>query len=195
MTVRDTHSKALDNLRVEDRILWDAVRLSTIPLRAANYKNAKRDKNQIQENSQYNYNSEILKSYINTGSEPQSVTSEVTSLEIYPFDRPTHKKISKGRIQIDGRVDLHGLIQSEAYSLLLHFLQSACYRGLRHVLVITGKGTSPGSEGALRHSVPRWLATPPFRQLVASFDDAARHHGGVGALYLRLRRKNSGIYL
>ena len=96
MTVRDMHSKALDNLRVEDRILWDAVRRSAIPLRAANYKNTKRDKSQTQENSQYNYNSEILKSYINTGSEPQSVTSEATSLEIYPFDRPTHKKYQKG---------------------------------------------------------------------------------------------------
>jgi DNA-nicking Smr family endonuclease len=41
----------------------------------------------------------------------------------------------------------------------------------------------------LKRAVPGWLATAPFRGLVSSHDHAARHHGGAGALYVRLRRR------
>jgi len=104
------------------------------------------------------------------------------------LDRPTRHKIARGRLTLDARLDLHGLTQHEAYNLLLHFVRSAQARGLRHVLVITGKGTSSGSDGVLRHAVPHWLATAPFRLYVSAMEDAARNHGGRGALYIRLRR-------
>jgi DNA-nicking Smr family endonuclease len=105
------------------------------------------------------------------------------------LDRPTLEKLSKGRLPIEGRVDLHGMSQGEAHSLLLSFLQRAHAGGVRYVLVITGKGSSSGSEGVLRRAVPSWLTTPPFRPLVSSHDFAARQHGGAGALYVRLRKQ------
>jgi DNA-nicking Smr family endonuclease len=104
------------------------------------------------------------------------------------LDEPTLDKLSKGRLPIEGRVDLHGLTQDEAYSLLFSFLHRAHAGGIRYVLVITGKGSSSGGDGVLRRSVPVWLSTPAFRHLVSSHDHAARHHGGSGALYVRLRR-------
>ena len=57
------------------------------------------------------------------------------------------------------------------------------------VLVVTGKGSSSKGDGVLRRVVPEWLATPAFRSVVSSHDGAARHHGGGGALYIRLRRQ------
>lgn len=108
---------------------------------------------------------------------------------IYPLDPPTKIKLSKGRLPIEGRVDLHGMTQSEAHALLHSFLFRAHLQGMRHVLVITGKGASFGSEGVLRRAVPQWLATPSFRNLVSSYDAAARRHGGSGAIYVRLRRQ------
>ena len=110
----------------------------------------------------------------------------------HPFDAPTRNKLSKGRLQIDGRVDLHGMTQGEAHMLLLSFLHRAWAQGLRYVLVITGKGSSLGSDGVLRRAVPGWLATPSFRMMVSSYDSAARQHGGAGALYVRLRRRSGG---
>lgn len=107
---------------------------------------------------------------------------------LYALDVPTHDKLSKGRLPIEGRVDLHGLTQSEAYSLLYTFLSRAHAGGVRYVLVITGKGASSGGDGVLRRAVPAWLSTPAFRHLVSSHDHAARQHGGGGALYVRLRR-------
>jgi DNA-nicking Smr family endonuclease len=106
------------------------------------------------------------------------------------FDPQTRDKLAKGRLQIDARVDLHGMTQGEAHGLLLSFLHRAYAGGLRYVLVITGKGASFGSEGVLKRAVPAWLATPPFHGLVGSHDSAARQHGGAGAIYVRLRRHN-----
>ncbi len=105
------------------------------------------------------------------------------------IDRPTLDKLAKGRLPIEGRVDLHGMSQDEAYFLLHSFLQRAHAGGLRFVLVITGKGSSSGGDGVLRRAVPGWLATAPFRILVSSHEEAARNHGGGGALYVRLRRQ------
>ncbi|WP_187968963.1 Smr/MutS family protein [Aquibium microcysteis] len=105
------------------------------------------------------------------------------------LDRPTRDKLAKGRLQIEARVDLHGMTQGEAHSLLLGFLRKAYAMGIRHVLIITGKGSSMGSDGVLRKAVPAWFATPSFRPLVGSYEAAARHHGGGGALYVRLRRQ------
>src|SRR5579859_3302756 len=73
------------------------------------------------------------------------------------LDDQTLHKLKKGRLPIEGRVDLHGMTQDEAYSLLLTFLNRAHAGGIRYVLVITGKGSSSGGDGILRRSVPAWL--------------------------------------
>lgn len=110
----------------------------------------------------------------------------------HKFDVQTRDKISKGRLPLEGRVDLHGMTQEEAYSLLMSFLRRAHDGGVRYVLVITGKGSSSRGDGVLRKSLPSWLKTQPFRHLVSGIDEAARHHGGGGAFYVRLRRRDSG---
>ena len=107
----------------------------------------------------------------------------------HPIEKPVIRKLARGRLPIDGRIDLHGLTQSEAHNLLFGFLARAHERGLRHVLVITGKGSSRGSEGVLKRIVPDWLSKPEFRFLISGYEDAARSHGGEGALYIRLRRE------
>lgn len=107
----------------------------------------------------------------------------------HPLEKPTKRKIAKGRLPLEARIDLHGLYQSEAHDMLLDFLLRAHQRGLRHVLVITGKGSSMGSEGALKRAAPLWFSKPEFRYLISSYEPAAQHHGGEGALYIRLARR------
>lgn len=122
---------------------------------------------------------------------PQSILSVKPSPKPkpHPIEKPVIRKLAKGRLPIDGRIDLHGLTQSEAHNLLFGFLARAHERGLRHVLVITGKGASRGSDGVLKRLVPIWLTKPEFRFLISGHEDAARDHGGEGALYIRLRRE------
>ncbi len=107
----------------------------------------------------------------------------------HPLERPVKRKIAKGKLALEARIDLHGMVQSEAHSFLLDFLIRAHERGMRHVLVITGKGSSMGSEGALKRAVPLWFSKPEFRFLISSYEPAAQHHGGAGALYIRLSRR------
>src|SRR5690348_16443781 len=54
---------------------------------------------------------------------------------MHALDRPTLEKLAEGRLPIEGRVDLHGMTQSEAHALLLSFLQRAHAGGVRYVLV------------------------------------------------------------
>ncbi len=112
----------------------------------------------------------------------------------HPLEKPVKKKLAKGRLPIEARLDLHGLYQDEAHDLLLDFLLRAWDRGLRYVLVITGKGSSMGSEGALRRAVPLWFSKAEFRILISSYEWAARHHGGEGAMYVRLSRGSNRFF-
>jgi DNA-nicking Smr family endonuclease len=111
------------------------------------------------------------------------------AVQHHPIERPVKRKISKGRLALEARLDLHGLVQSEAHSMLLSFILRAHERGMRHVLVITGKGSSMGSEGALKRAVPFWFSKPEFRYLISGYEQASRNHGGDGALYVRLARR------
>ena len=108
-----------------------------------------------------------------------------------PLGRRERSKLSRGKQEIDARLDLHGMTQTRAHRLLFSFLQRAHSDGLTFVLVITGKGKVGGAEserGVLRRQVPHWLGLPEFRTLVVGFEEAHIGHGGEGALYVRVRR-------
>jgi DNA-nicking Smr family endonuclease len=108
-----------------------------------------------------------------------------------PLGRREKSRLSRGRSDIDARLDLHGMTQIRAHRALHGFLQRAHSEGLTFVLVITGKGKVGGGEaerGVLRRQVPQWLSLPEFRSLVVGFEEAHIGHGGEGALYVRIRR-------
>jgi DNA-nicking Smr family endonuclease len=104
--------------------------------------------------------------------------------------RRERSQLSRGRKQIDARLDLHGMTQTRAHRALFGFLQRARGEGLTFVLVITGKGKMgvESERGVLRRQVPQWLGLPEFRSLVVGFEEAHIGHGGEGALYVRIRR-------
>ena len=106
-----------------------------------------------------------------------------------PIGRRDRAKLSRGKQEIDARIDLHGMTQTRAHRALFGFLQRAHHEGFTFVLVITGKGKLGDSErGVLRRQVPQWLTLPEFRALVVGFEQAHIGHGGEGALYVRVRR-------
>ncbi len=107
-----------------------------------------------------------------------------------PFEEKTVRRLGRGLVDIDARIDLHGMRQERAHAALASFLRRQQASGAKIVLVVTGKGraTSEG-RGVLRESVPRWLAEGAFRHLVVGFEEANRRHGGAGALYVRIRRR------
>ncbi len=123
------------------------------------------------------------------------------------LDRRTRQRMARGNVDIEARLDLHGMGVEQARMRLRAFIAESRMRGLRTVLVITGKGASPFSrhtlhgydhwhaperQGRLRRLVPEWLHEPDFAHHVAGFQPAHPMHGGGGAFYVRLRRKDRG---
>ena len=104
-------------------------------------------------------------------------------------DRRRSERLRRGQLPVEARLDLHGYTQGQAHEALGDFLDGAQGRGLRCVLVITGKGNTKETGGVLRAQVPRWLNEPDNRARVLAFDYAQPKHGGLGALYILLRRK------
>ena len=116
-----------------------------------------------------------------------------------PFDPRAAQRIARGRREIDARLDLHGMRQSDAHAALRHFLARCQAEGHRHVLIITGKGVNLEADerrdfwaseqrGVLRRLVPHWLGEPSMRSHVVSFTEFAIKHGGSGALYVTIRK-------
>lgn len=109
-------------------------------------------------------------------------------------DRRTDERLRRGRFEIDARIDLHGMTQTQAHAALSSFIRAGWHERRRAVLVITGKGSGPAGkgEGVLRGAVPRWLNEAPLRQMVVAIRSAQPRHGGEGALYVLLKRRREG---
>lgn len=114
------------------------------------------------------------------------------------LERRTRLALRRGALQVDARIDLHGMYQAEAHGALVGFLRRAQATGHTLVLVVTGKGGESfgggfddafSERGVLRRSVPHWLRSPELRSIVLDFEEASRHHGGAGALYVRVKRR------
>ena len=115
------------------------------------------------------------------------------------LDRRNTERLRRGKLPIDGRIDLHGMTQAQAHAALHRFVQASALSGRRCLLVITGKGLRHGASddmyapepGILRRMVPRWLSEPGIAGHVLAVESAARHHGGSGAYYILLRRRRA----
>jgi DNA-nicking Smr family endonuclease len=115
-----------------------------------------------------------------------------------PLERRLKRDLARGRAVVDSVLDLHGLTQAEAHHALRGFLVQAQIQDFRLVIVITGKGARADRDaadwfhetGVLRRLVPHWLREPDLRSTVLGFEEAGPGHGGAGALYVRLRRRD-----
>ena len=105
------------------------------------------------------------------------------------LDKRTALRLKRGQLEIEATLDLHRHTQAEARAALDGFVAGNRARGLRCVLVITGKGRVSEDGGVLRAMVPRWLDQPPNRARIVAIAPAQPKHGGAGALYVLLRRK------
>jgi DNA-nicking Smr family endonuclease len=108
--------------------------------------------------------------------------------DVVGVDRRLADRLRRGRLPIQSTLDLHGLTQSEAHAAVQGFVARAAERGLRTVLIVTGKGRRDGA-GVLKSALPRWLNEAPLRPFVLALSEARPEHGGMGALYVLLKRR------
>jgi DNA-nicking Smr family endonuclease len=169
-------------LSEEERALWESVAKQVKPLRK--HRAAKAQASQAETQA-------VAKPPMPPKPIPaRAVPAPKSPPPLAPLGRRERSKLSRGKQEIDARLDLHGMTQTRAHRVLFSFLQRAHSDGCTFVLVITGKGKagSDGERGVLRRQVPHWLSLPEFRALVVGFEEAHVGHGGEGALYVRVRR-------
>lgn len=113
---------------------------------------------------------------------------EDAALQARDLDRRTAERFRRGRMDIAGRIDLHGMTQAQAHGALAAFVHRAWAESRRCVLVITGKGGASGA-GVLRQAAPRWLAEPVLARMILAVEPAVQKDGGDGAFYVLIRRR------
>ncbi|MCB2194136.1 MAG: Smr/MutS family protein [Deltaproteobacteria bacterium] len=99
------------------------------------------------------------------------------------------ERLAQGAFPIQDHLDLHGLSLSDAQGEVADFVDSAVARGLRHVLLVHGRGKgSPGGVPVLKQGLAAWLEHKRFARKVLAFCTARAIDGGAGAMYLLLRK-------
>lgn len=126
---------------------------------------------------------------------PMSVGDRLAQAPLQ-MDAKSFGKLKRGKLLPEARIDLHGMTLDQAHPELNRFILGAQLRGLRLVLVITGKGqredpyqVMPMRRGVLKQQVPQWLRMAPLSSAVLQISEAHQRHGGAGAYYVYLRRR------
>ena len=109
------------------------------------------------------------------------------------------RRLRKGLVRPDLSIDLHGHTLASAQALLDDALGRGLMRGARVLLVVAGR-LRPGADrlpqmhgdprprGAIRASLPDWLAYSSYADQIVALRPAHISHGGAGAVYVILRR-------
>ncbi len=171
----------------EDNILWQRVTQQVTPLSGRRHKLPLRLSTPAQletcskrgEVSEKSLQTEVLS--------PATVRSQPIDLRLGDragLDGRTQRRLFRGDVRIDRRLDLHGFTAAQAQIKLNSFIEDAAYSGCRCVLVITGKGA-----GVLRNCVPDWLKRPPLMGMILALAEARQTDGGSGAYYVLIRRR------
>jgi DNA-nicking Smr family endonuclease len=97
-------------------------------------------------------------------------------------------ELHEGRFSVQAFLDLHGCTVPEAEAELHDFLQDAFKKGLRCVKIIHGRGLRSPKGARLKEAVIKRLSGH-FRKDVIAYVTARQCDGGLGALYILLRKK------
>ena len=122
-------------------------------------------------------------------------TNEYVEGFVLGLDPLVLARLRAGQYSPEKYLDLHGLNAQQAYGALIWFIRDAYQKGLRTVVVVTGRGkNSPDGIGVLRLMLQQWLNRDPLKRVVLAFCTARAHDGGPGAVYVLLRKykKNRG---
>jgi DNA-nicking Smr family endonuclease len=116
-------------------------------------------------------------------------------LDRHGLDAGWERRLSRGLVDPDFTLDLHGASLDAAHGRLAGGLSQAKAMGARVVLLITGRprpveaADRGHARGAIRAKVTDWLAVGDHALDIAAIRGAHRRHGGAGALYVVLRRR------
>ncbi len=98
------------------------------------------------------------------------------------------QRLHEGQFSVQGFLDLHGFTVMEADEELRYFIEDAIRKGLRCVKIIHGRGLRSPKGPLLKKAVVKWLSGR-YRKSIIAYVTARQCDGGLGALYVLLRKK------
>ena len=100
-------------------------------------------------------------------------------------------------------IDLHGFTLDEANKEIEKFILDSYENGFNKLRIVTGKGLHSDNEkdpyvskdlSILRYSVPEYIKNNiELMNLITEFKEANIQHGGEGAFYIFLKKKNKNL--
>lgn len=114
------------------------------------------------------------------------------------MDQNLLKKLKRGKLAPESKLDLHGLTADQSYKALSSFIKNNYKLNKRLVLVITGKGERNyhsedifANKGVLRKMVPQWLKSTDLSIFILDVVQSHIKDGGSGALYVYLKKNKN----
>ena len=115
------------------------------------------------------------------------------------LEKNTLRKIKKGKLKIQSKLDLHGFTVEESKKKVAEFILKNYEYKKRLLLIITGKGKRLGvsegwkGTGRLKKNVPIWLRSVQLSKYILWFDSASPENGGEGALMIYLKKSKNEL--
>jgi DNA-nicking Smr family endonuclease len=126
-----------------------------------------------------------------SGSEMFDITATGEYVEgcVSDLDRRTLKKLRRGDFSREMEIDLHQMIAAEARQAVAAAIREAKLSGKRCMKIIHGRGLhSKDRTPVLKDSVVKWLSDGALSKNVLAFCSALPADGGIGAIYVLLRK-------
>ena len=110
-----------------------------------------------------------------------------------------NKKLKKGKIPPDKKIDFHGMSLIEAEELLCNTVISCYNTNKRCILFVTGKGVNKKETdyinearlyyGKIRSAFSSWIRKPEIEKYILGVEQASMEFGADGAFFVYLRKK------
>jgi len=112
---------------------------------------------------------------------------------------PLNKKLKKGKIPIDKKIDFHGMTVFDAEILFSETVVSCYKNNFRSLLFVTGKGVLKKNNensdqvklyyGKIRSGFFSWVKKNELQKYILAVEQANIEHGADGAFFVYLRKK------
>ena len=111
-----------------------------------------------------------------------------------------NKKLKRGKIPPDKKIDFHGMTLVESEELLYNTVLNCYNANKRCILFVTGKGVKKKEAdyrnetrlyyGKIRSAFSSWIRKPEIEKYILSVEQASIEYGADGAFFVYLRKKS-----
>ena len=173
----------------EDLALFHEAMKDVKPLKASNKHQLKKPRNKLPARLKYQTfeQEEMFEDFLSDELKETLTSDDKLFFAKTGLQQNTVKELRLGKIRPEDMLDLHRLTVTMARKAITKFIAENVNRKSRCVLIIHGKGKFSTTIPVLKNHVNHWLKQHPA---VLAFCSATLQDGGVGAVYVLLKRSS-----